>query len=150
LKLKCDEPLSNFAFNVNLRRYNTESEDDADECSGEMTAAEDAAFDSALAAGGTEVDNFKKEKLLQADKLKPVLEFWRDATQYPVLRLIAKSVMAVPASSAGGEMLFSSASLLISGLRTMLSPHRVNKILTLYKNKHLWGKGTDVDLFATE
>ena len=24
MKLKCDEPLSNFAFNVNLRRYNEE------------------------------------------------------------------------------------------------------------------------------
>ena len=31
LKLECDEPLSNFAFNFNLRRYNM----DADEGEGE-------------------------------------------------------------------------------------------------------------------
>ena len=28
LKLKCDEPLSNFAFNFNLRRYNLVTADD--------------------------------------------------------------------------------------------------------------------------
>jgi len=38
LKLKCDEQLSNFAFNFNLRRYN-------------LHAAADAAADAAAAAG---------------------------------------------------------------------------------------------------
>jgi hypothetical protein len=38
LKLQCDEPLSNFAFNVNLRRYNQEKIFVYNRCTSDLTS----------------------------------------------------------------------------------------------------------------
>ena len=45
LKLKCDEPLSNFAFNFNLRRYNLDIYDFM------LTADQAAAIEAAVLGG---------------------------------------------------------------------------------------------------
>ena len=48
------------------------------------------------------------------------------------------SLLAIPASSAGAEMTFSTAGQLLSEMRTCLKPRKVNMILVLYKNQTLW------------
>ena len=63
---------------------------------------------------------------------------WKANTEFPTLRILMHSLLAIPASSAGAEMTFSTAGQLLSEMRTCLKPRKVNMILVLYKNQTLW------------
>ena len=57
------------------------------------------------------------------------------STKYPRLSVIAKSVLAVPATSVPSEKICSSAGLIVTKLRNILSSEVVDQIIFLNKNK---------------
>lgn len=69
-----------------------------------------------------------------------VLEWWdHHVTEYPRLSQFAKKILAIPASSAASERVFSAAGNLITEKRNRLGPKSVNNILFLnsvYKYEH--------------
>ena len=72
----------------------------------------------------------------KSDLEKSPLEWWADReTKYPRLSVIAKRVLAVPATSVPSERIFSSAGLIVTKLRNRLSSEVVDQIIFLNKNK---------------
>jgi hypothetical protein len=72
----------------------------------------------------------------KSDLEKSPLEWWADReTKYPRLSVIAKRVLAVPATSVPSERIFSSAGLIVTKLRNRLSFEVVDQIIFLNKNK---------------
>ena len=72
----------------------------------------------------------------KSDLEKSPLDWWADReTKYPQLSVIAKRVLAVPATSVPLERIFSSAGLIITKLRNRLSSEVVDQIIFLNKNK---------------
>ena len=64
-----------------------------------------------------------------------VLEWWRDAaSRYPKLSLVARKILAVPASSSASESVFSVAGRTITDLRSNLAPETLDSLLFLYYN----------------
>jgi len=57
------------------------------------------------------------------------LGWWENATQFPVLRVVAASLLGQQASAGGMERDFCPAGRLLSGLRSSLSPSFVEMIL---------------------
>jgi len=67
-----------------------------------------------------------------------VLSWWKKQTEtFPKLALLAKGVLAVPATSAPSERIFSIARLLVQAKRSSLVPENVSKFLFVYSNGHL-------------
>ena len=64
------------------------------------------------------------------------LDWWKNNEKnFPRIAVIAKQVLAVPATSVPSERIFSAAGLLVNKLRNRLSCHLVDKIIFLNKNK---------------
>ena len=64
-------------------------------------------------------------------KIKP-LDYWKaNASKYPVLSLIARKYLGIPASSASSERFFSQGALIISKLRNRLNKNTFEKIICL-------------------
>ena len=64
-------------------------------------------------------------------KIKP-LDYWKaNASKYPVLSLIARKYLGIPASSASSERFFSQGALIISKLRNRLNKDTFEKIICL-------------------
>ena len=58
-----------------------------------------------------------------------MLKWWRQQTStFPKLAALARSVLAVPATSVPSELVFSVASLVINAKRSSLAPSRANEI----------------------
>ena len=69
---------------------------------------------------------------LDRDIADEPLAWWRARTaQYPKLSLVARKWLAVPASSAASERLFSSAGLTVTDKRTSLSSELVSSLVFL-------------------
>lgn len=67
------------------------------------------------------------------------LIFWKDkGNQYPILRLMAKKYLAVPATSVPSEQIFSLAGRVISERRAMLSGKSLEMAVFAKKNLGLW------------
>jgi len=67
--------------------------------------------------------------------VKP-LDWWKENEQkYPRVAVVARKVLAVPASSVPSERVFSSAGLLVNKLRNRLAPALVDGIVFLNKNR---------------
>jgi len=62
------------------------------------------------------------------------LEWWGNTTQFPVLRVVAASLLGQQASAGGMERDFCPAGRLLSGLRSSLSPSFVEMILFCHLN----------------
>ena len=63
------------------------------------------------------------------------LKWWKEnAQKYPRLSLVAKKILAMPATSVPSERVFSTAGILVSKLRNRLSPVLVDNIIFLNKN----------------
>lgn len=66
-----------------------------------------------------------------------VLAWWRTQEEtFPRLAMLARIIMAVPATSAPSERIFSTAGLTISAKRSSLAPSTVNKVVFVHENAH--------------
>ncbi len=67
-----------------------------------------------------------------------VLDWWKkNEDKFPVLSLVARFVLALPASSAKSECNFSDAGNTLTELRTNLSPNHVDELVFLKSNSDL-------------
>lgn len=64
------------------------------------------------------------------------IQFWRDTTDFPLLRSVAETVLPVPATSAPVERVFSQAGLCCSKRYTLSSAMLIKEVM-LRMNKHL-------------
>jgi len=66
------------------------------------------------------------------------LEWWQTQTEtYRRLSQLARAVLAMPATSAPAERIFSAAGVVLNCKRSSLSPHVVDKVIFVYENGHL-------------
>lgn len=66
------------------------------------------------------------------------LEWWRSQTEtYRRLSHLARAVLAIPATSAPSERIFSAAGVVLNCKRSSLSPNVVDKVIFVHENGHL-------------
>ena len=71
-------------------------------------------------------------------------QWWkRQAETFPKLSSLARGILAIPATSAPSERVFSIAGLVIQAKRSSLAPENVNKIIFVHNNGHLPGASSD-------
>ena len=91
---------------------------------------------SKLPHGQAEVERFFESLHSLADNADP-FAFWLDqASVYPLLSPVAIDVLAIPASSAPVERVFSTAGESTTGKRNRLSDHNLEREVLLRKNRH--------------
>lgn len=71
---------------------------------------------------------------LDADGTFDILQFWRETTEFPMLRKVAKWLLAIPASQASDERVFSSTGSTLSVRRTELSGTTLSQLTFIHKN----------------
>ncbi|XP_034560369.1 zinc finger BED domain-containing protein 1-like [Notolabrus celidotus] len=82
----------------------------------------------------TEVENFLREIIPSLDT-QPT-DWWKvNAGRFPRLAKLARQYLCIPATSVPSERVFSSAGLIVSRLRSRLTPEHVDKLIFLNKNK---------------
>lgn len=107
-----------------------------------VDADDDDDFDDIITDGDARLveQRAESEKTLFRGKNEPALldpkgnpfEWWRErAAAYPLLSVVARKWLAVPASSAASERMFSSAGLTVSKKRTSLKKERVSTLVFL-------------------
>ena len=80
-------------------------------------------------------NELEKYALEDPGNVENVLGWWRDAaSRYPKLSLVARKILAVPASSSTSESVFSVAGRTITDLRSNLAPETLNSLLFLHYN----------------
>ena len=78
-------------------------------------------------------NELEKYALEDPGNVENVLEWWRDAaSRYPKLSLVARKILAVPASSSASESVFSVAGRTITDLRSNLAPETLTSLLFFY------------------
>jgi hypothetical protein len=102
---------------------------DADDLSTPLGEAE-SAIESVRERVRGEIKLYKKEPQI-VQNADPLAHWRKKATQYPTLALVARKWLAVPASSAASERLFSSAGLTVTKKRTRLGTERVATLVFL-------------------
>ena len=91
---------------------------------------------SKLPHGQAEVERFFESLHTLADDADP-FAFWLDqASVYPMLSPVAIDVLAIPASSAPVERVFSTARESTTGKRNRFSDHNLEREVLLRKNRH--------------
>ena len=81
-----------------------------------------------------EMDRY--ESFSTVEKQASVLSWWKRMTNaLPILSEFARSVLAIPASSAKSERVFSKGGNIVTVKRTRLNPKKVEKILIIQENK---------------
>ena len=89
---------------------------------------------NALPARGIEFQQYRSINVCPDDLLK----WWESEKEtFPRLSKLALCLLAVPATSAPSERVFSTAGLTISSKRSQLSPSNVNKIIVVHDNSKL-------------
>jgi hypothetical protein len=84
-----------------------------------------------------EYEQFRKEKK-PSDNVGP-LKWWKDhESKYPGLNVLAKNVLAIPATSTASERVFSKAGLICSKLRSSLAPQNINILIFLAQNRDIY------------
>ena len=67
------------------------------------------------------------------DDGKALLKFWRNqSSTFPLLSMLARAVLCIPASSASSERAFSTAGRVLEARRNRLNPGTVDSILFLH------------------
>ena len=75
------------------------------------------------------------EKLPRADVELDPLNWWHvHASSYPVLAVLAKKYLCIPASSCASERVFSMSGHIVSKKRSCLKPYKVNMLVFLAQN----------------
>ena len=102
--------------------------DDADNYNGTV---EDAVAINLKHRIASELQLYKREQAI--GKQEDPLQWWRQRLEtYPLLAVVARKWLAVPASSASSERVFSSAGLTVTKLRNRLKPKRVAELVFLH------------------
>jgi hypothetical protein len=66
-----------------------------------------------------------------------LLQWWKQQVEtFPKLSSLAQGILAVPATSAPSERVFSIAGLVLQAKRSSLAPENVNEIIFVYNNGH--------------
>jgi hypothetical protein len=77
-----------------------------------------------------EITTYLNENCLTEKQCPDVLSFWKEnASKYPILSMIARKVLAMPATSAGVERLFSIAGALDRARRASLLPSTIRDVI---------------------
>ena len=67
------------------------------------------------------------------------LQWWSvNGTNYSIISVLAKKYLAIPASSASSERVFSTAKIITDKKRWRLLPERLHKTIFLRHNHYLW------------
>lgn len=77
-----------------------------------------------------EIQKYINKKVDECD----VLSFWKDANDLPLLRILSRQVLNIPASSAASERVFSTSGRILEDRRTRLLSENVDQLLFLHKN----------------
>ncbi|XP_021345367.1 zinc finger BED domain-containing protein 1-like [Mizuhopecten yessoensis] len=94
---------------------------------------EEGVFKSQLEKASDEVACYKEMELLPMDQ--DPLNWWKmHELQFPLLSLIAKCRLCIPATSVPSERIFSTAGDIVTAQRSQLSPDVVDKLIFLKKN----------------
>lgn len=73
-----------------------------------------------------------------------VLAWWSTQKEtYPKLSMLARMIMAIPATSAPSERIFSTAGLTVNAKRSSLAPSTVDKIVFVHENAHFLNDRAD-------
>lgn len=92
-----------------------------------------------IPSGCTEVEEISQyfhEKVIP--RSSDVLKWWKDnSVHYPLLSVIAESILMTPATSAASERIFSTAGLTANKLRSSLKPSHLDALVFLNKNHSL-------------
>ncbi|OXA39143.1 zinc finger BED domain-containing protein 1-like [Folsomia candida] len=81
----------------------------------------------------SEIDKYFAYKLPKESEFD-ILCFWKSAKEFPTLQKIAKWLLAVPASQASDERVFSTIGKAINPLRTSLSGGTLSQLTLIHKN----------------
>jgi len=69
--------------------------------------------------------------------LDDVLACWKSHKDiYPRLSLLAKTLLAIPATSAPSERVFSTAGLTVNAMRSSIAPSTVDEVVFIHENAH--------------
>ena len=86
-----------------------------------------------------ELERYKLTPQIASNR-DPLLWWHENALKYPILEVLARRYLAIPATSAPSERLWSVASLIITKTRTQLAGHVVADMIFLKENTHLLKK----------
>jgi polyhydroxyalkanoate synthesis regulator phasin len=91
---------------------------------------------SASSSNNRELQQYRCMSVISDD----LLQWWKLQTEtFPRLRVLAQGILAIPATSAPSERVFSIAGLTIQAKRSRLAPTKVNRIVFVHDNGHLVG-----------
>ena len=85
--------------------------------------------------GHAEIEHYFDSVETLAESADPLC-YWEEVKEYPLLSTIALDVLAIPASSAPIERVFSTAGDSTSGKRNRLADKNLEREILLKKNKH--------------
>ena len=112
----------------------SDDEEDAREPADDGNSA--ATPDDCIKAVQVELQAYLSQPVL--DKSADPLQWWRvTGATYPVLSLVARRIMSIPAISVPCERLFSTAGIIVNDLHSSLSPQAVNTLIFVNKNSYL-------------
>jgi hypothetical protein len=102
--------------------------------------ADDVNRDSAFERASAELHLYKREPALLLQREEGVynnpLDWWKvKQQQFPLLSKIAIKLLAIPATSAPSERVFSAAGLTIANERSRLDPSHANELVFLHEAK---------------
>ena len=80
----------------------------------------------------------KFESLSEASKDDDILKWWKFYSEgLPILSSVARAILAIPASSAKSERMFSTSGNMVTTKRTNLDPDKVEDLVTITCNLEL-------------
>lgn len=77
---------------------------------------------------------FTRVQFIEDPNTFDILCFWKDATQFPKLQAVARWLLAIPASQASDERIFSTTGDIITPRRTQLNGTTLSMLTFISKN----------------
>ena len=80
----------------------------------------------------SELDTYLQDDLFPRQKNFDILQWWRiHSTKYPIILLMARDVLAAPASTVASESAFSTSGRIVSDYSSQLTSKRVQSLVCL-------------------
>ncbi|KAL4325625.1 hypothetical protein GQ457_11G026650 [Hibiscus cannabinus] len=97
----------------------------------EITSFDDfvAASEHCFENVGVEFDHYLEERLLPRKGEFNLLAWWKNCLKYPILRLIARDIFAIPTSTVASESTFSTGGRVISDSRSSLNNDTIEALM---------------------
>ncbi|KAL4285326.1 hypothetical protein GQ457_16G008580 [Hibiscus cannabinus] len=97
----------------------------------EITSFDDfvAASEHCFENVGVEFDHYLEERLLPRKGEFNLLAWWKNCLKYPILRLIARDIFAIPTSTVASESAFSTGGRVISDSRSSLNNDTIEALM---------------------